>query len=572
MTISLEELKVRITADIDQFGKQLNAANGKIDAFAGKSGTALSALAARFAQLASGAAALGAAKFFTDYVAEINDAAKSTGIAAEQIQVLRAAATEAGLGVDLLRAGLERLNIIAGEAAADSAGPAAESFRKLGISVTDASGRIKDNYAILQEISAAVRKLGTTQERGAALNDIFGRSAGRWIDLLGGGPEKLDALNTKLRDMNSVLSNETVAAVSKANDELNALFSRNIGRLVVFTAEQLRRVGVIGRSEIEIAQKQLDDAKRLSQAYEFFLGGIHTPGLDADRAKGAARIKELEQRLASLQAPAAQSSGPLAIRITPSQDKIDYFKKLRDEGVRLEAETRTPLEKYQAQLAKIDELLRANAISAETASRAQAAALQEFSSQASESLRASTNGIQAINGETEKLTDTANELGLTFSSAFEDAVIGGQNFSDILQGLSRDIQRIILRESVTNPLGERFSSLFSGGGGALGGIFDSIFGKLPGRAEGGPVSMGRPYIVGEAGPELFVPSMSGAIIPNGAGGGVSVVQNLTFSANTTAEARAVIRESLPGIISATKAAVADSVQRGGSFGRAIRGY
>ena len=49
---------------------------------------------------------------------------------------------------------------------------------------------------------------------------------------------------------------------------------------------------------------------------------------------------------------------------------------------------------------------------------------------------------------------------------------------------------------------------------------------LPGRASGGPVTAGMPYIVGEQGPELFVPRGSGSIIPNGAGGmSVNVVVN-----------------------------------------------
>ena len=42
--------------------------------------------------------------------------------------------------------------------------------------------------------------------------------------------------------------------------------------------------------------------------------------------------------------------------------------------------------------------------------------------------------------------------------------------------------------------------------------------KVSGREHGGPVSGGMPYIVGERGPELFVPNQSGQIIPNGAGG------------------------------------------------------
>ncbi len=60
----------------------------------------------------------------------------------------------------------------------------------------------------------------------------------------------------------------------------------------------------------------------------------------------------------------------------------------------------------------------------------------------------------------------------------------------------------------------------SGGGGALGlgSLIGSLFG-LPGRATGGPVSPGRPYVVGERGPELFVPTSAGQVDANGGGGG-----------------------------------------------------
>jgi hypothetical protein len=58
-------------------------------------------------------------------------------------------------------------------------------------------------------------------------------------------------------------------------------------------------------------------------------------------------------------------------------------------------------------------------------------------------------------------------------------------------------------------------------------------GGVPGRAAGGPVSSNRPYIVGEVGPELFVPSSSGNIVPNSALGG-SVI-NLTVNAGMGAD-------------------------------------
>ena len=50
------------------------------------------------------------------------------------------------------------------------------------------------------------------------------------------------------------------------------------------------------------------------------------------------------------------------------------------------------------------------------------------------------------------------------------------------------------------------------------------------KANGGPVKGGRSYIVGERGPELFSPGVSGMIIPNHAiGGSTSVVVNVDAS-------------------------------------------
>lgn len=53
-----------------------------------------------------------------------------------------------------------------------------------------------------------------------------------------------------------------------------------------------------------------------------------------------------------------------------------------------------------------------------------------------------------------------------------------------------------------------------------GGAINFVKSALPGRASGGPVTASMPYMVGEAGPELFVPRQSGSIIPNGALAGV----------------------------------------------------
>jgi phage-related protein len=71
---------------------------------------------------------------------------------------------------------------------------------------------------------------------------------------------------------------------------------------------------------------------------------------------------------------------------------------------------------------------------------------------------------------------------------------------------------------------------------AIGGAIDNVFGG--GRAMGGPVSRGTSYVVGERGPELFVPNASGKIIPNGGSTSGGNTINLTVNGAIDAEGTA----------------------------------
>ena len=90
-------------------------------------------------------------------------------------------------------------------------------------------------------------------------------------------------------------------------------------------------------------------------------------------------------------------------------------------------------------------------------------------------------------------------------------------------------------------------------GDAIGGLFGGIAGFFGGgsvpieaRASGGPVSGGMPYIVGEEGPELFVPSASGSIVPNGGGNSVTINLNNPVVRDDSDIRR--ISESLAGLV------------------------
>lgn len=139
-------------------------------------------------------------------------------------------------------------------------------------------------------------------------------------------------------------------------------------------------------------------------------------------------------------------------------------------------------------------------------------------------------------GAADKLKETndfAKELGLTLSSAFEEAVVGGEKLSDVLEGLAQDIAQMLVRKNVTTPLanligGIDFGSLF---GFANGGIMTGS-GPLPlhAYAGGGIASSPQVALFGEGDrPEAFVPLPDGRRIPVAMKGGGGTVINLNIS-------------------------------------------
>lgn len=87
----------------------------------------------------------------------------------------------------------------------------------------------------------------------------------------------------------------------------------------------------------------------------------------------------------------------------------------------------------------------------------------------------------------EKSKSLAEELGLSFTSAFEDAIVGGKKFSDVLKGLEQDILRIVTRDQVTRPLADSIGKLLKGdgNGGSLLSNIGGYLGKVLGFEGGG---------------------------------------------------------------------------------------
>lgn len=119
------------------------------------------------------------------------------------------------------------------------------------------------------------------------------------------------------------------------------------------------------------------------------------------------------------------------------------------------------------------------------------------------------------------LPNTANQLNEAFQNVavdglksmtdgLTDAITGVHSLGDAFRTISKqiiaDLIRIAVEQAIVAPIA---GALF--GGGAATSLLSGIFGH---RAAGGPVVAGRPYIVGEHRPEVFIPSVSGSIAPD----------------------------------------------------------
>jgi hypothetical protein len=120
------------------------------------------------------------------------------------------------------------------------------------------------------------------------------------------------------------------------------------------------------------------------------------------------------------------------------------------------------------------------------------------------------------------------EAGRAVSSSLERAFTGWLSGAELswkqfFNSLMRDLALIALRQNILQPL-------FGGGGVSGGGMFGTFLSGLLGipsggaRASGGPVSAGTMYMVGEHGPEPFIPAVDGMILPHGAGRGGAVIE------------------------------------------------
>lgn len=140
-------------------------------------------------------------------------------------------------------------------------------------------------------------------------------------------------------------------------------------------------------------------------------------------------------------------------------------------------------------------------------------------------------------------------------------------FKDGLKGMLSNFVNM-LRQMVAQIVAQQillaFFRMFTGGTGFMADFANAAVNSIEGKAIGGPVSQGTPYIVGERGPELFVPNSSGSIVPNNRMGGVTVAPVYNIDARG---ATADLQQALPGILKENNRRIFDELDRRYGIGR-----
>jgi len=171
--------------------------------------------------------------------------------------------------------------------------------------------------------------------------------------------------------------------------------------------------------------------------------------------------------------------------------------------------------------------------------------------------------------EVQMFKEGMEQMGQSVSASIADMLTGGKAnlesflniFKDFVrQMLAKTIELAIINRAINSILGIRNTS--------------AALDEIPlGFAGGGTVQGKRPIMVGERGPEMFIPNTGGRIVPNGAlpsGGATTVVnQSLNFTTGIQNTVRAEIFNLLPKIQQSTIQAVADQKRRGGAFAQAM---
>lgn len=166
------------------------------------------------------------------YADQIGDTAEKFGFTTKEIQEFDYWASQNGTTLDTLLNGMRQLS---NQADAD-----ADAFKRLGVSVKDNNGNLKDNKALFLETIDALQKVENQTEKTALMQDVFGRSGLELGQVINLTSKDLEGLSQRAEDLGLIISDTAIKTASDFNDRIDEIkkgFTSVISELVAGTPE-----------------------------------------------------------------------------------------------------------------------------------------------------------------------------------------------------------------------------------------------------------------------------------------------------------------------------------------------
>jgi hypothetical protein len=245
-------LRVNLGLDSAQFEAGLKKAQSSLSGF-GKS-AAVAGAAAATALVAAGTAMAVAIKGVIDSADELSKTAQKVGVTVESLSRLQYAGSLADVSLEQLATGLKKLSANMAEAASTGKGKAAEAFRALGISVTDAAGNLKAGDVILSEVAGKFATLQDGAGKTALAMAIFGKSGADLIPLLNSGSDGLAEMAAEAEKLGLVVDTKTAKSAEAFNDNITRLKAVLSGMTTQVAAALLPALESLSNAMVAAAQ------------------------------------------------------------------------------------------------------------------------------------------------------------------------------------------------------------------------------------------------------------------------------------------------------------------------------
>lgn len=209
-------------------------------------GTAFAALAtaAAAAAVEVGKALVDAAINGGKFADELITTSTITGVSTEKLQELQYAADLVDVSVDTITSALKKNTQAMAKAAAGNDELQA-AYDKLGVSVVDADGNLRNSEEVFWEMVDALGQIDNETERDALAMSVLGKSATELNPLIAAGSERMAELAEKAHDVGYVLDDETLGRFGELDDQMQylkngATAAKNaIGTILLPTLTQL---------------------------------------------------------------------------------------------------------------------------------------------------------------------------------------------------------------------------------------------------------------------------------------------------------------------------------------------